>query len=338
MKKVIALVLAALSLAASPALASTDPPYNTWAWGAGFGPVATQAAYLPLDEVELDAAGPEDLFVAADGLVYVADTGNARILKLKDFQVAGTYGEDVLKGPTGLYVTPDGTMYIADAGQDAIVILAADGTLLNQFGRPAEPLFGKNREFLPRKIAVDARGNLFIVSEGSVDGIVQMSRDGHFLGYFGANTAAMSLKMILQRLFLTPEQLAQFVKNEAASPSNLDLDAQSLLYTVTAGTDIYQGIRRYTVAGKNIYPETYGSRTFRDIRASADGLVVAVDANGQVWEKNTNGWSLFWFGAKDLGDQRLGTLTNPVAIDRDGDFLYVLDKDKNAIVVYQATA
>jgi len=31
-------------------------------------------------------------------------------------------------------------------------------------------------------------------------------------------------------------------------------------------------------------------------------------------------------------------LINPTAIGRSGDFIYVLDKDKNAIVAYQTTA
>ncbi len=72
-------------------------------------------------------------------------------------------------------------------------IMDSDGNLVNEFGRPDEPLFGKNRDFLPRKIAVDARENLYIISEGSVDGIVLMNTNGDFIGYFGANTASMSI-------------------------------------------------------------------------------------------------------------------------------------------------
>jgi len=63
-----------------------------------------------------------------------------------------------------------------------------------------------------------------------------MNTNGNFIGYFAANTAEMSLRMVLQRTFLTEEQLAQFIRNEAASPSNLAIDNQGMLYTVTAGT------------------------------------------------------------------------------------------------------
>ncbi len=121
---------------------------------------------------------------------------------------------------------------------------------------------------------MDARENLYIISEGSVNGIVQMNTNGNFIGYFGANTASMSLKMILQRLFLTKEQLDQFIKNEAASPSNIAIDHQSLVYTITAGTATNKAIRKFTVSGKNIFPDSFGSTTFTDIHVGADGLML----------------------------------------------------------------
>jgi tetratricopeptide (TPR) repeat protein len=44
------------------------------------------------------------------------------------------------------------------------------------------------------------------------------------------------------------------------------------------------------------------------------------------------------FGAQDKGKQRLGTLRNPTGIERHGETIYVLDKDKNALITYQTTA
>ncbi|HPD42074.1 MAG TPA: hypothetical protein PLD43_11000, partial [Anaerolineae bacterium] len=112
---------------------------------------------------------------------------------------------------------------------------------------------------------------------------------------------------------------------------------RSLLYTVTAGTDPTRSIRKFTIAGKNIFPDAPGSMTFRDIDVSADGLVAAVDANGQIYEYVENGTLLFVFGAPDQGEQRLGTLRSPSAIQRYQDSLYVLDKDKNALVIFGIT-
>ena len=67
-------------------------------------------------------------------------------------------------------------------------------------------------------------------------------------------------------------------------------------------------------------------------------MVLAVNTNGNIFEYDLNGTPLFLFGAQDYGDQRLGTLRNPSAIERYQDLIYVLDKDMNAIVTYQTTA
>jgi len=54
-------------------------------------------------------------------------------------------------------VDSEGNLFVADAGLNNVFIFDSEGTLLKEIGRPSEPLFGKNREFLPRKITVDAR-------------------------------------------------------------------------------------------------------------------------------------------------------------------------------------
>lgn len=331
------LLILALLAAAGPAFAAGQAPYTTWAMGPGGKLYLTQDAYVPWTEVDLPIAAAEDMFLADDGALYIADTGNGRILKLRDFQVEAELGVGNLQSPTGVVVDAEGVVYVADAGKNTVVVLGPDGAVLKEFGRPKEPLFGKNREFLPRKLAVDVRKNIYVVSEGSVDGLAMLNIDGAFVGYFGANTAEMSLKMILQRLFLTREQLAQFVKNEAASPSNVAIDHRSLVYTVTAGTRATKSIRKFTIAGKNLFDDVYGSTTFRDVQVSDNGLLLAVDATGQIFEYDLDGNLLFVFGAPDQGEQRLGTLSNPTAIERSGDELWVLDKDKKAVVVYRVT-
>ena len=338
MKRRFSLLLLSIGLLVLSLPVEAISPYTTWTLGPGDSLAPVQDAYTPLDQIDLPVSSPEDMFYAPDGFLYVADTGNGRIVKLDaDLQVTAEFGQEVLQSPTGLFVDEDGTFYIADSGKNTVVILDANGDLVNEFGRPSEPLFGARRQFLPRKISVDRRKNLYVVSEGSVNGLVMMNTAGNFIGYFGANQAEMSLKMILQRMFLTDEQLEQFIRNEAASPSNVTIDHESLVYTITAGTDRFRSIRKFTVSGRNLFERMFGSNSFRDIHASEDGLLVTVDAEGTIFEYDLNGTLLFIFGGLDTGDQRLGLLSNPTAIERVGDNLYVLDRNKNAIVSYRVT-
>jgi tetratricopeptide (TPR) repeat protein len=51
-----------------------------------------------------------------------------------------------------------------------------------------------------------------------------------------------------------------------------------------------------------------------------------------------NGNLLFVFGAQYNGNQRLGTVSNATAIGRFQENIYVLDKDKNALIVYETTS
>lgn len=340
MKRALAFFLVLIGLVAvgMATVVNAIAPYTTWTIGPAGYLIQTQDAYTPLGLIDLPVSAPEDMFLAPDGALYVADTGNGRIIRLdENFQVAAEYGQGMLQSPTGVFVDEEGTLYVADAGRNMVVILGADGSLINEFGRPSEPLFGASRTFLPRKIAVDRRHNLYVVSEGSVDGLVMLNTSGNFIGYFGANQAEMSLKMILQRMFLTEEQLAQFIRNEAASPANVTIDQASLVYTITNGNTSGTSIRKFTVSGSNLFDRLPGSSNFRDIHVSDDGLIIAVDATGSLFEYDLNGTLLFIFGSQDTGDQRLGLLANPTAIERSGDNLYVLDKDKNAIVSYRET-
>jgi hypothetical protein len=338
MKKILILsgMIVLLLLSALPVAAKT--PYTTWSFGPGDHLIMTQSAYEPLEELDLPIKGAQDFVMTDDGILYIADTGNKRIVKVEDGVITAEYGKDILQGPTGLTLDEAGNFYIVDGASNTIVILDPQGQLIRSFGKPDEPLFGQSNEFLPRKIAIDVRKNLYIIGEGSNDGIIQMNTDGQFIGYFGANLAQTSLKMIIQRLFLTKEQLAQFIKNEAPSPVNIAIDDRGLVYTVTGGSDTSRTIRKFNIAGNNVIGATYGTNLTKDIHVAQDGIMVTINSEGLIIEYDINGSILFFFDAKDMGDQRLGSLKSPSAVLRYQDRLYVLDSSKNAIVVYQETA
>ncbi|MGQ9903565.1 MAG: YIP1 family protein [Anaerolineae bacterium] len=338
--RVLLFVCAAWSaMVGSPTPAAALTPYRTWALGPRGQLYLTQDAYIPAAEIELPINGAEDLFITADGDMYIADAGNGRVLRVRGEDVVAVYGSAVLQRPTGVFVDEEGTLYVADAGNNTVVILDAQGNLIRAFGRPSEPLFGARTPFLPRKLAVNARRDIYIISEGSVNGVLHMNQFGRFLGYFGSNAADMSLQMILRRMFLPPEQLEQFVKTQAASPSNVTIDRRALMYTITAGTSPDKSIRKFTIAGRNIFPDVpVGSTSLRDVHISEDGLLTVVSAEGIIYEYTENGLLLFMFGAPDRAEQRRGTLRNPTGIARYGDRLFVLDKDKNALVVFRRTA
>lgn len=78
---------------------------------------------------------PTGIDVAADGTVWVADTGNSRVQKRDPAtgqwtaydQPGGTTADHRLSRPWGVTVAADGTIWIADSGKRRIVKISSDG-------------------------------------------------------------------------------------------------------------------------------------------------------------------------------------------------------------------
>ena len=116
-----AAVLAALALAASAPV------------GGAYGQSAPAAADLQL-------SAPASVVMLENGAIYVADTGNDRILVFHPngtlrFQFGGSgTGDGQLSAPAGMHVGSDGAIYVADTGNDRIQVFHPNGTFDFEFG------------------------------------------------------------------------------------------------------------------------------------------------------------------------------------------------------------
>jgi tetratricopeptide (TPR) repeat protein len=324
-------------LVCQPVLAA---PYMTITQGPNGEIVSTQTAYEPDRIIRYELNQPADVYYEdGSGRLYVADQGNARIAVMNADGSWQLIGEGVLMSPQGVYVTPNGHVYVADYGLKEIVVFDANGQLINRFGRPDEPIYGKRNDFIPKKVAVDKRGNIYVISEGSINGVVQLNADGDFLGYVGSNDTSLSMKMIIQRLLFTEEQRGQLFKTTPPSPSSLVLDGQGLLYTVTEGIDD-DGIKKLNIRGDNILSsDDWASNLLIDIDVDDRGNIYTIDTYGWIAVYDSFGNLLFVFGGIDPRYERVGFLKNPAGIDVEGsgEALYVVDRDRGAIQRYRIT-
>nr|WP_296437860.1 YIP1 family protein [uncultured Acetatifactor sp.] len=314
-------------------------PYHTLTQGPNGYLVYTQDAYEPGSLLNPDLKSPEDLFYY-NGKLYIADTGNARILVMEGEEVVQEITSEYLTAPSGLAVTQE-YIYAADYGAREILVFHHDGSLYTRIGKPQEKVFGENSAFSPVKIGVDKRGNLYVVSEGSTSGVMQLSIEGNFLGYFGSNRTNTSLMMILQRTFFTQEQLDKLFKNIPSSVANIAVDELGLMYTVTQGQNAGeqgQSIRKLSIAGADLISPGYYSHGFVDVAVDRNMNIYAVDSWGTVYEYDSYGNIIFAFGYVDTQMQRIGLVSSAAAIDVSEDgTLYVLDKGKGIIQEYEPT-
>ena len=337
-------LLVAICLLLAPQTTMAEAPYMTFTWGPEGRIVRTPDAYEPDGWIRLDFNRPEDVFYDdAGGMMYVADAGNARIAVVDPAaggaRLVRTIGEGVLQNPMGVYVTEDGRIYAADYGLKQVVVFDAAGNVLQRIGRPEEPIYGKRNDFAPKKVAVDRRGNIYVISEGSINGVVQLNHDGRFLGYVGANDTRLSLKMLLQRLLFTERQLAQLFRTTPPSPTSIVLDRQGLLYTVTNGLQ-KEGIKKLNILGNNILPDPdWVSPTLIDLDVNQYGIIYTIGSDGWMDIYDTYGNLLFDFGGNDSRHERAGFVKSPSAIDvtASGDALFVADRDRNVIHRYRVT-
>ena len=113
MKKLISifLIMSIFSLGLSTQLNASDPtdpnkpvPYLTYTTGPDNTQVLTQTAYEPAGIINFNVSlnNPQDIFVHED-LIYVADTGNKRIVKLNK-------SGDLLQIIEGEFILPTGLL------------------------------------------------------------------------------------------------------------------------------------------------------------------------------------------------------------------------------------
>ncbi len=138
--------------------ASGKPLASTFTSGAGDEP---QIAFIPGTTMTLGSqlSGPEGVAVDGNGDIFIADTGNNRIVEIP--WTGSEYGQQTtvavagLSSPMGLAVDGAGNLYIASNGNAEVVRLAWTGA---SFGLQSKVGTGLNT---PAAVAADAVGNLY---------------------------------------------------------------------------------------------------------------------------------------------------------------------------------
>ena len=343
-KNLIPLFMALILFLSLPqALAST--PYKTFTLGVNKELVETQTAYEPVRAMirfgEETLKDPQDLRMGPDGNLYIADTGNKRIL------VVSREGELIrelkdkknFKTPSGVYADAEGLIYVADESSRAVLVYDRDDKLVRTWEKPTHPLFGETAPYKPRKVVIDKRGNLYISSKGNTNGIVQISPagEGEFLGYYGANTSSVNFLTAIKKAVFTDEQLSGMAGIVPISVENLCIDEKGMVFAVSQTND-ERSLRRLNVAGRNTLVPDYWTELTTAVAVTKNDNVFTANANGRIVEYTSEGDMLFVFGAFDRGDQRIGTFKSVTGLAVDEEYrLYVLDSVLCSIQVLEPT-
>lgn len=373
MKKLFALVLSilvllGLSLPAS-AVQSTLPYSNYTFSEQGGAVIYSPQAYVPSSIVygsnwECGALHePADIDVDQSGDIYILDTGNNRIVVLDstlgfrriiDCGSTDKNGNAItLNKAKGITVTND-TIYVCDTDNRRILLYSKEtGEYNDTINAPESSLFGEDFIFQPTKVAVDNKGNLYAVSSGTYEGIINMNAKGEFQNFFASNSVTASAWEIFWRKFSSSRQrktMEQLVPQDFSS-IDLDRDGFFLITTFTAvdssmvkrvnqgGVNIIRALSEVTITGdqQKVHNGTLsGLSSFCDISSGPDKMYACLDkTRGRVYCYNNDGYLLYTFGTKS---SQYGGFLSPIAVSYLDDYrICVLDSANGALTVFKTT-
>lgn len=312
---------------------------------------------------------PTDIFLFDDKFLFIADTGNNRIVQIT---LDGTFvkeytqaGGKALKGPQGVFVTQENIVYIADTGNSRIVTVDMDGTFIKEYTKPMSSMLEDISVYSPTKITVSESGELYVLLG---ERIMKLDSQNNFRGFIGQTDIGFDFTEWILRLIASDEQKQSMERRAASTYYNFCLYDGKLLYAVsqdsnsqikilnTVGNNIYRtnggvssgmtGLWNKIVnyfQGKVIsksysYGQTVdkGEPIFNDICVNNDGIITVIQKqNGMLYQYDSNGQILAAFGG--LGTQK-GQFSNPISIVTDSEgHIYVLDSSYGNVQVFAPT-
>ena len=306
---------------------------------------------------KLTLSRPQDLFIDEQDNLYIADTGNNRVLKLdKDYNLVAIYknGEwGRLSSPHGVYVAEDYSLYIADTGNNRILHLDAAGNLLKTFTKPETDLLDDTVTFDIKKIYVSNTGYLYALKGNH---FMTIDADNEFIGFVGSSKVPFSLSNMLFNMFASEEQKRRSSAVQSVAYSNFVIDDSGMVYATLDDSSARTGqIRKLNYVDENIYPSyAFGELTvthsivnsevvttsfpsnFTDIFVNDDGIIIVCDQTRRmIYIYDQYGNLLTAFGGSGKTKGYFDSVTSVVQ-NRKGEIL-VLDGSRNNIQVFSPT-
>lgn len=339
--KTLLLTIVAVAMMAVPMTASAEMATSyTYAEDDSGYWVRTQDAYLPDRTItELGLKSPEDLYIDENNMLYIADTGNKRIVKydIAQGQVVGELTSPDFSSPRGVFVTEKGEIYVADSGAKLVLAFDKDFHQILKLSKPETPIFA-DTNFEPKRIAVDGGGNIYLIGEGVYNGVIQLATTGEFLGYFAVNEASLTFAQRVQRLLFTRAQLANLVDANPTVFTNVFVDRDGIVYTATSGLN-RNGMKKHSTNGGNMFKTKVWSDTdLTDVYVDHRGMIYTCSADGFMTVYSKNGESIFDFGSEVTTVDIAGLFTSlpSIAVDQNG-YIWAVDGIKGYIQSFKPT-
>jgi len=355
------------SFSATAVHAEEDVPYDTYNYNYWEDVIKTPAAYTPAGSIGGTDLGttafkePRDFCISEDGEIYVADTGNNRIVVLDGSlrnvnRIIDTFTaegiEDHFSAPYGVCVSENGELFVADSNNARVVVLTPGGEYKRVVKEPKSEILEDDFAFIPLKVTVDYADRIYVISKGAFEGILVFESDGTFSGYFGTIEVKISVWEKFWRRFASKEERSNTQLYIPTEFTGIDVDADGFIYASNIDSEGTQAVRRLNPQGKDViqkgengnvggdirygnYGDYSGPSEIVDVVYRGKGMYSTLDRKrGRVFTYDKEGNLLYIFGGVGLQD---GTFQTPVAIEQIGEEVLILDAGRNVIMKFRET-
>lgn len=329
-------------LTAACVTAGASSAYQTYVYDVYGDALYSPDAYTAINSVgsdymglELPIENPGDMVTDEAHNVYIADTGNNRIVVLdRYYKVNFTIDEfsndqgvpDKLTAPQGVFVSEPNEKYgkliwVCDTGSNRIVVFDEFGNFQRIVEEPESSLFDQDSVYKPVAIAVDSYNRLYVVSSTTYQGVIVMTDEGEFTGFIGAQAVQMSAWEIIWRRFQTKEQREASEQKVSTEFNNISINKNKGLVYVTTST-IEESAVAGAISGKD--------------KKGTNSPVKLLNANGtEIMRRNG-----FWMPAGEIDfssrstDEITGVSTIIDAAVGPEDTWSIIDEKRNRIYTY----
>lgn len=212
---------------------------------ASFYPNASADSLKKLTKLD----NPGDMVTDSEKKVYIADSGNNRIVVLSRYLELDYIISDFIndKGNPDSFTNPQGVFVVnpKDGNNGEIWVCDTDHNRLVVFDRvtfefkkiidqPQSQLFDSDAVYKPVAMAIDQYGRIYVVSSTTYQGIIVMDSEGEFVGFIGAQAVTISAWQILWRKLQTDEQKKVSAKLISTEYNNISITEDGFVYVTTS--------------------------------------------------------------------------------------------------------
>ena len=307
---------------------------------------SVRASDLGLDSL----ASMSDIFYR-NGKIYITMTGKV-VITDSDFthgEIISTYKrgsqDSAVKNPTGIFVTKDNHIYIAEQDAGEIVEFDENHNFVRAIGRP--DITGLTFTYAPTKVVVDEVGRIYVKAKSIYEGIIELSPEGEFNRFVGANEVNPSITDRFYRMIATEEQISRMQLWLPTDYSDLALDKDGFLFATVNDSSSSEPVRKLNSKGKDVMPESDFEPPMGDFKAGSslsllssvacaeDGRFAVLDVNNsRVFVYSEDAHLMYILGGSG---RTKGNLNSPIDLAFMNDKILVVDLVTQTIEVYQET-